>query len=94
VHIGQGESFDLVFDTDCSKVPQFLAESSMKSPLKRSVLLPSLVETAGLEHGWSIDSYREEARGIEDDRWGSVSRSVIVAKVSGSSCRVFVSALR
>jgi hypothetical protein len=94
VHIGQGESFDLMFDTDCRKVPQFMAESSLKSPLKRSVLLPSLVDTAGSEHGWNIDSYREEARGIEDDRFGSASRSVIVAKVSGVSCRVFVSALR
>jgi hypothetical protein len=94
VYIGQDESFDLMFDTGCGTIPQFLKESSMKSQLKRSVLLPSLVQIAGREHGWNIDSYRESARGIEDDRLGSVNRSVIVATVSGNSCRVFISALR
>lgn len=93
VYIGADESFDLMFDTGCGTIPRFLKESSMKSSLKASVLLPSLVETAGREHGWQIESYREP-RGIEDDHLGAVSRSVIVAKAAGNSCKVFVSATR
>ncbi|GAA1589562.1 hypothetical protein GCM10009789_49010 [Kribbella sancticallisti] len=93
VYIGADESFDLTFDTDCDTVPQFLKESSIEGSLKSSVLLPSLVETAGREHGWNIESHREP-RGIEDDRLGAVNRSVIVAKSEGNSCKVFVSAIR
>ena len=93
VYIGGDESFDLTFDTDCGAIQRFLKESSMKTSLKASVLLPSLVETAGREHGWNIESYREP-RGIEDDRVGAASRSVIVAKADGNSCKVFVSAIR
>lgn len=93
VEIGADESFDLTFDTECGTVPQFLKESSIKGSLESSVLLPSLVETAGREHDWKLESY-PGARGIEDDRLGSVNRSVIIAKAGGTSCKVFVSALR
>jgi hypothetical protein len=93
VHIGPNENFDLTFDTKCGMVPRFLKESSFKGSLESSVLLPSLVETAGREHDWKLESY-PGTRGIEDDRLGPVDRSVIVAKAGGTSCKVFVSALR
>lgn len=93
VQIGPNENFDLTFDAECGTVPEFLKESSFKESPKSYVLLPSLVETAGQEHDWQFESYTE-ARGIEDDRLGSVDRSIIVAKAGGTSCKVFVSALR
>lgn len=93
VYIGPNENFDLTFDTTCGTVPQFLKESSFKGSLKRSALPPSLVETAGRGHDWKLESY-PEARHIEDDRLGSVDRSLLVAKAAGLSCKVFVSALR
>ncbi|MFC9689330.1 hypothetical protein ACFTSF_12365 [Kribbella sp. NPDC056951] len=92
-YIGQDESFDLTFNTDCGSVPRFLQESSLKGGLKRSTLLPSLVEVAGTSHGWNIATYREP-RGIEDDRWNSVLRSVVVATDVDGTCKLFLSALR
>ncbi|MFB6721003.1 hypothetical protein ACFCV3_12615 [Kribbella sp. NPDC056345] len=92
-YVGQDESFDLTFGTGCGSVPRFLQESSLKGELEQSTLLPSLVEGAGSAHGWKIDSYREP-RGIEDDRWKSVLRSVVVAKDAEGACKVFLSALR
>jgi hypothetical protein len=93
VYIGPNENFDLTFDTECGTIPEFLKESSFKDSPKRYVLLPSLVETAGQEHDWKLESY-PESRGIEEDRLGSVIRSVIVAEAAGNFCKVFVSALR
>ena len=93
VYIGRDDTFDLMFDADCSAISRFLVESSIEAPLRSSVLLPSLVETAGREHGWNIESYRDP-RGIEDDRLGAVLRSVIVASTSEHSCKVFVSTIR
>jgi len=93
VYIGTDENFDLTFDTECGTVPELLEESSFKASLKRHVQLPSLVETAGQDHDWKLESY-PEALGIEDDRLGPVDRSILVAKTGRTSCKVFISALR
>ncbi|MET7280817.1 hypothetical protein ABZS29_21445 [Kribbella sp. NPDC005582] len=74
-------------------MPEFLKESSFKASSKRYVPLPSLVETAGQQHDWKLESY-PEAVGIAEDRLGRADRSILVAKAGRTSCKVFISALR
>lgn len=93
VYIGRDDAFDLTFDLTCGAISGFLASSSIKSPLKSAVLLPSLVETAGREHDWEVGSY-DNPRSIEDDRLGAVLRSIVVVSASEQSCKVFLSAIR
>ena len=93
VETGRDEILDLTFDLNCDAIPRFLADSSMKSQLESTTLLPSLVEMAGRDHDWNIESY-SNPRGIEDDRMGEVLRSVIVVTAEARSCKVFLSAIR